>query len=87
MNDEAVQPAKETELKEDVLIMQFKLVKKSDYKTVNTFTFLNLPLAKQTDNNVAILLEILMKFKNKKTKLKKPDFLPYNKSILTRVIA
>ena len=54
---------KETELKEDVLAIQFKLVEKSTYKTVNTFTFLNVPLQKMVDNNISTLLEILGKFK------------------------
>jgi hypothetical protein len=56
---------------------------------LNTFTFINLPLAKLADNNVNTLLEILSKFKNKLKIKKTPknEFLPYNKSILTRVIA
>lgn len=58
-----------------------------------------MPLAKQSDNNVGTLLEILKKFKksngkpptaNKKGKnaaAAKNEFMPYNKSIMTRVIA
>lgn len=73
-------------------MIQFKLVNKTTYKTLNTFTFINTPLVKINDNNVSTLLEILKKFKKqtlpagKKTKLKN-EFLPYNKSILTRVIS
>lgn len=37
---------KETELKEDLLVIQFKIVNKNSYKTVNTFSFINTPLAK-----------------------------------------
>ena len=54
---------KETELKEDLLVIQFKIVNKNSYKTVNTFSFINTPLAKVHDNNICTLLEILKKFK------------------------
>jgi len=37
---------KETELKEDILLIQFKLVEKQSYKTRNTFSFINIPLSK-----------------------------------------
>ena len=85
----------ETELKEDLLVIQFKLVNKHTYKTQNTFSFINTPLAKVADNNISTLLEILKKFKKqttagssqKKKAAPKNDFLPFNKSILTRVIA
>ena len=83
---------KETELKEDLLVIQFKLVNKNTYKTLNTFTFINTPLVKINDNNVSTLLEILKKFKKQtvpsgKKQKAKNEFLPYNKSILTRVIS
>jgi len=39
-------PFHETELKEDLLVIQFKLVDKKSFKTENTFSFLNLPMAK-----------------------------------------
>ena len=43
------------------------------------------------DNNVSTLLEIMKKFKKPQRptagKAHKSDFMPYNKSILTRVIA
>jgi hypothetical protein len=54
---------KETELKEDLLVIQFKIVNKNSYKTVNTFSFINTPLAKAQDNNISTLLEILKKIK------------------------
>ena len=54
---------KETELKEDILLVQFKLVEKDSYKTINTFSFINIPLAKLQDNNVTTLVEVLNKFK------------------------
>ena len=90
--DEPITNYKETELKEDILTIQFKLVEKSSYKTMNTFSFINVPLAKVQDNNVTTLLEIMKKFKKQssmKTSKKKSnsDFIPYNKSILTRVMA
>jgi len=44
--DEPITNYKETELKEDILLVQFKLVDKHSYKTVNTFSFINIPLAK-----------------------------------------
>lgn len=53
----------EIELKEDLLVIQFKLVNKHTYKTQNTFSFINTPLAKVSDNNISTLLEILKKFK------------------------
>ena len=58
-----VPPYKETELKEDVLVIQFKLVDKQTYKSLNTFNFINLPVAKLQDNNVSTLIEILNKSK------------------------
>ena len=61
--DEPMSNYKETELKEDILIIQFKLVNKNSYKTINTFSFINVPLSKIQDNNVATLIEILNKFK------------------------
>lgn len=59
---------------------------------MNTFSFINVPLAKVQDNNITTLLEIMNKFKkqsNMKLSKKKSnnDFIPYNKSILTRVMA
>lgn len=63
MSDDPVPAYKETELKEDVLVIQFKLVDKQTYKSVNTFNFINLPIAKLQDNNVSTLVEILNKSK------------------------
>jgi hypothetical protein len=93
MNDEPISNYKETELKEDILTIQFKLVEKDTYKTLNSFSFINVPLAKIQDNNVSTLIEILNKFKKQAAmkgfakKKGTSDFIPYNKSILTRVIA
>ena len=89
-------PYKETELKEDVLVIQFKLVDKNTYKSLNTFNFINLPVGKLQDNNVSTLIEILNKSKKMNSlgpyighnkKKAHQDFIPYRKSILTRVIA
>jgi hypothetical protein len=44
--DEPISNYKETELKEDILTIQFKLVEKASYKTLNTFSFINVPLCK-----------------------------------------
>jgi len=82
----------DSELKEDLLLIQFKLINKKNFKTVNTFSFINVPLNKVTDNNVSTLLEIMKKTKKQQRNPKrktnaKSDFMPYNKSILTRVIA
>jgi len=41
-----LQGQKEFEIKEEVILMQFKLVENNKYKTINTFSFLNLPLKK-----------------------------------------
>jgi hypothetical protein len=86
----------ESELKEDLVIIQFKLVNKASFKTANTVSFINVPLAKQGDNNINTLLEIMKKFRKqhkppqpgkKKQAQLKTDFMPFNKSILTRVLA
>ena len=37
---------KEFEIKDEIILMQFKLVENNKYKTLNTFSFLNLPLKK-----------------------------------------
>ena len=95
ISDDPVPPYKETELKEDVLVIQFKLVDKTTYKSLNTFNFINLPVAKLQDNNVSTLIEILNKSKKMNSlgpyignkKKAQNDFIPYRKSILTRVIA
>ena len=97
MSEDGVAAAayKETELKEDVLLIQFKLVDKGSYRTINTFNFVNLPLAKLQDNNVSTLIEILNKLKKlsglgpylSKKRTNTNDFIPFRKSILTRVMA
>jgi hypothetical protein len=86
-------------IKDDIILMQFKLVHKETLKTHNTMSFVNLPATKLADANVATLLEILSK-QNKASSAKQvvgapylpkankeATFMPYNKSILTRVIA
>ena len=50
----------EKELKEDVLLIQFKLVD-SEYKTCNTFSFVNVPISQFQDTNITTLFEILKK--------------------------
>ena len=62
--------------------MQFKLVKKSTLRVQNTISFVNLPTSRQSDVNMAMLSEII----NKQTLKKAKDFMPYNKSILTRIL-
>lgn len=71
-------------------MVQFKLVDKSSYRTINTLNFINIPLSKMQDNNVSTLLEIMNKLKRPtKTQRapKKENFIPYRKSIMTRVLA
>ena len=63
-------------LKQDLILLQFKLVSGSE--TRNTISFLNLPSNNMDDINVQTLKQILTK-----TKI---NFLPYNKSILTRIL-
>ena len=48
-------------IKDDIILMQFKLVNKETLKTHNTISFVNLPATKLADANVATLLEILQK--------------------------
>lgn len=48
-------------IKDDVVIMQFKLVRKDAMKVVNTQTFINLPISKMHDINISTLLEIVHK--------------------------
>jgi hypothetical protein len=84
---------RESELKEDVILIQFKLVDKRSFKSLNTFSFINIPFSKILDVNVSTLLEILNKFKRNCGEMKQGkgksqnEFIPYNKSILTRVVA
>lgn len=85
-------------IKDDTVIMQFKLVKKDTMKIMNTQTFINLPISKMHDINISTLMEIIQKQNSsnsnsaggvhKKTNGTKKDaqFLPYNKSILTRIL-
>jgi hypothetical protein len=75
-------------IKDDVILIQFKLVRKDNKRTHNVQTFVNIPTSKQLDINIATLIEIvgkqnLMANNKKKTSV---QFLPYNRSILTRVL-
>lgn len=89
--EEEQEAVRESELKEDVILIQFKLVDKRSFKCLNTFSFVNLPFSKVLDVNVSTLLEILNKFKKHPEKQgkarKQGEFIPYNKSIMTRVVA
>ena len=48
-------------IKDDVILIQFKLVKKDTCKLLNTLSFVNLPLSKSTDINMSTLIEIINK--------------------------
>ena len=80
-------------IKDDIVIMQFKLVKKDSMKICNTQTFINLPISKLSDINISTLTEIIQKQnqtagtqKKQTANRKDSQFLPYNKSILTRIL-
>lgn len=70
-------------IKDDLILIQFKIVKKDSLKTHNTFSFINVPTLKLSDINLATLFEIINKSSGGK---QNKDFLPYNKSILTRIM-
>ena len=46
-------------IKDDIVIMQFKLVRKDTMKIVNTQTFVNCPTSKLNDTNISTLVEII----------------------------
>ena len=48
-------------IKEDIILMQFKLVRKDTLKTWNTHSFINVPVSKMNDVNLLTLTEILNK--------------------------
>ena len=48
-------------IKDDVIMMQFKLVRKDTMKILNTHTFINLPTSKMQDCNISTLMEIIQK--------------------------
>lgn len=85
-------------IKNEIIMIQFKLVRTVDMRTHNTFTFVNLPGTKQQDINYRTLSEIIFKLNDhpfitshqKSMSLSKEtstqQYLPYNKSILTRVL-
>lgn len=75
-------------IKDDVIVMQFKLVRKDSLRIVNTQTFVNVPVSKLADTNLSTLIEIVSKQNQKQERKpgKKETFLPFNKSILTRIL-
>ena len=48
-------------IKDDIVIMQFKLVRKDTMKILNTQTFINVPISKISDINIGTLMEIIQK--------------------------
>jgi hypothetical protein len=48
-------------IKDDVCLIQFKLVHKYSLKQVNTFSFINMPSNKAADVNLEVLQEIVYK--------------------------
>ena len=52
----------ESNIKDDIALIQYKLVRTSTLKTVNTFSFVNLPASKMQDVNARILSEIVSKY-------------------------
>lgn len=46
-------------IKDDIIMMQFKLVRKDTMKVVNTHTYVNLPTSKMNDINSSTLIEII----------------------------
>ena len=52
----------ESNIKDDIALIQYKLVRSSTLKTVNTFSFVNLPASKMNDVNARILSEIVSKY-------------------------
>lgn len=81
------------DFKDDIIMIQFKLVQKeSPLKKWNTLTFLNIPMEKGSDPNIETLQDVMYKLKVKPIvapalNKRKETFIPYNKSILTRIIA
>ena len=65
-------------------MIQLKITPRDQpHKKGNTLTFVNLPLAYSMDTNVVTLLDVLAKVKKDSAK----QYIPYNKSILTRILA
>ena len=46
-------------IKDDIILMQFKLVRKENMKILNTISFVNLPISKAVDINITTLTEII----------------------------
>lgn len=53
------------EFKDDIVMVQFKLTAIGSDKTVNTLTFVNVPMEKGSDTNVLVLQEVLAKLKKR----------------------
>ena len=79
LNDESIN------IKDDLALVQFKLVHKDTLLTHNTFSFLNVPTSKISDVNIRTLSEIVGKYLGD-VKPAKNEFIPYNRSILTRIL-
>lgn len=67
-------------MKDDICLVQFKLVSPQTGKSLNTLTFVNMTARKSQDVNYKVLAEVVSKIETK------TDFLPYNKAILTRIL-
>ena len=72
-------------IKDDVVLIQFKLVKRDTLKVLNTLSFINMAESKIHDVNLRILNEITCRLNESASHLNN-EFLPYNKSILTRIV-
>ena len=80
-------------IKDDIVLVQYKLVSRTSGKTHNVQSFINVPTSKLHDINLQMLIEIISKQNQnnanpamQQKKKQTVTFLPYNKSILTRVI-
>ncbi len=82
IRNKLISPKKNQELKEDLILVQLRLFNTNTGKVKNTFSFLNMPLARSQDPNMVTLIEILTKMNAGASK----TYLPFNKSILTRLI-
>jgi len=72
----------EEDMKDEILMFQFKLSNRESAKFFKSFTFLNLPLSAMHDPNLLVLQDVLIRLNQEHE-----DFLPLNKSILTKILA
>ena len=49
-------------IKDDIILIQFKLIRNATMKTVNTISFLNVPMSKFHDVNLQTIAEIVSKY-------------------------